>query len=109
MVHLGWQKRIWLWELWSRADGEPACAGVAARRWRGKLDGQALLDLLDRRYERALQSVDAAISSEPGMAYAHALRAHLLRAQGQDYDANLARSRASRLAQAVHLRIASRS
>ncbi len=58
---------------------------------------QALLDLLDHRYERALQSVDAAISEDPIIAYAHALRAYLLRANGQDYDANLARARATRL------------
>ncbi|GCE13974.1 rhomboid family intramembrane serine protease [Tengunoibacter tsumagoiensis] len=58
---------------------------------------QALLDLLDRRYERALQNVDAAIEIEPGIAYLHALRSYLLRATGQDYDANLARARATRL------------
>ncbi|WP_040444081.1 rhomboid family intramembrane serine protease [Ktedonobacter racemifer] len=58
---------------------------------------QALLDLLDRRFERALQSVDAVISEDPGIAYAHALRSHLLRAIGQTYDANLARARAARL------------
>ncbi|GHO75809.1 hypothetical protein KSD_35800 [Ktedonobacter sp. SOSP1-85] len=58
---------------------------------------QALLDLLDRRFERALQSVDAVISEDPGIAYAHALRSHLLRAMGQTYDANLARARAARL------------
>ncbi len=58
---------------------------------------QALLDLLDHRYERALQNVDAAISEDPIIGYAHALRAYLLRANGQDYDANLARARATRL------------
>lgn len=58
---------------------------------------QALLDLLDRHYERALQSVDAAISEDPSIAYFHALRSYLLRAKGQDYDANLARARATRL------------
>lgn len=58
---------------------------------------QALLDLLDRRFERALQNVDAVISEDPGIAYAHALRSHLLRAMGQTYDANLARARAARL------------
>jgi membrane associated rhomboid family serine protease len=58
---------------------------------------QALLDLLDHRYERALQNVDAVISEDPSVAYVHALRSYLLRANGQDYDANLARSRASRL------------
>src|SRR5216683_6756191 len=58
---------------------------------------QALLNLLDRRYDRALQDVDAAISQDPGNGYAHALRAYLLRINGQDYDAGLARARAARL------------
>lgn len=58
---------------------------------------QALLHLLDRRYDRALQEVDKAISEDPSNAYAHALRAYLLRINGQDYDAGLARSRAARL------------
>jgi membrane associated rhomboid family serine protease len=58
---------------------------------------QALLDLLDHRYERALQNVDAVISEDPSFAYVHALRSYLLRANGQDYDANLARARATRL------------
>jgi membrane associated rhomboid family serine protease len=58
---------------------------------------QALLDLLANRYERALREVDAAIEEDPSIAYEHALRAYLLRIQGQDYDANLARARASRL------------
>lgn len=58
---------------------------------------QALLDTLDRRYDRALQNADAAIAIDPTNAYAHALRAYLLRAKGQDYDAGLARARAARL------------
>ncbi|MGH2505913.1 MAG: rhomboid family intramembrane serine protease [Ktedonobacteraceae bacterium] len=58
---------------------------------------QALLDLLDRRYDRALHAADAAIQTDPGNAYAHALRAYLLRVTNQNYDAGLARSRASRL------------
>jgi membrane associated rhomboid family serine protease len=58
---------------------------------------QALLDLLDQRYESALQQVDTAIKDDPGNAYAHALRAYLLRATNQTYDAGLARARASRL------------
>lgn len=61
------------------------------------LTAQALLDLLDRRYDRALQNVDRVISEDPGVGYAHALRSHLLRATHQDYDANLARARAARL------------
>lgn len=58
---------------------------------------QALLNLLDRRYDQALQRADLTIKDDPGNAYAHALRAYLLRITGQDYDAGLARSRASRL------------
>ena len=58
---------------------------------------QGLLDLLDRRYDRALQNVDNVISQDPANAYAHALRAYLLRINKQDYDAGLARSRATRL------------
>jgi membrane associated rhomboid family serine protease len=58
---------------------------------------KALLSLLDRRYDRALQEVDAAIAIDPGNGYAHALRAYLLRMNGQDYDAGLARARAARL------------
>jgi membrane associated rhomboid family serine protease len=63
---------------------------------------QALLNLLDRRYDRALQDVDAAITQDPGNGYAHALRSYLLRINGQDYDANLARARAARLSYGGH-------
>ena len=58
---------------------------------------QALLDLLDQHYESALQHTDTALKDDPGNAYAHALRASLLRATNQTYDAGLARARASRL------------
>jgi membrane associated rhomboid family serine protease len=58
---------------------------------------QALLDLLDRNYERALQNLEAVIAEDPGNGYAHAMRAYLLRVTGHDYDAGLARARASRL------------
>lgn len=58
---------------------------------------KALLSLLDRRYDRALQEVEATIAIDPGNGYAHALRAYLLRMNGQDYDAGLARARAARL------------
>ncbi|HEY7414206.1 MAG TPA: rhomboid family intramembrane serine protease [Ktedonobacteraceae bacterium] len=77
-----------------------ACRRVQELQPTGGIEGmiaQALLDLLDKRYDRALQYIDAVISQDPSIAYAHALRSHLLRAQGQDYDANLARARASRL------------
>ncbi|TMF42053.1 MAG: tetratricopeptide repeat protein, partial [Chloroflexi bacterium] len=36
---------------------------------------QALLNLLDRRYDRALQHLEAVISEDPANAYAHAMRA----------------------------------
>jgi membrane associated rhomboid family serine protease len=63
---------------------------------------QAMLNLLDRRYDRALKDVDAVISQDPGAGYVHALRAYLLRATGQDYDAGLARARAARLSHGMH-------
>ncbi len=58
---------------------------------------KTLLDLLDRHYDRALQDVEAVIAEDPGNGYAHALRAYLLRINGQDYDAGLARARSARL------------
>jgi len=58
---------------------------------------QALLDLLDQHYESALQQINSALKDDPGNAYTHALRASLLRATNQTYDAGLARARASRL------------
>ena len=63
---------------------------------------QALLNLLDRRYDRALQDVDVVISQDPSSGYVHALRAYLLRATGQDYDAGLARARSARLSHGLH-------
>ena len=61
------------------------------------ITAQALLDLLDKRYDRALQKVDAVIAQNPGIAYVHAMRSYLLRLSHQDYDANLARARSARL------------
>jgi membrane associated rhomboid family serine protease len=58
---------------------------------------QALLNLLDRNYDRALQNLEAVIAEDPANGYAHAMRAYLLRVTGHDYDAGLARSRAARL------------
>jgi membrane associated rhomboid family serine protease len=57
----------------------------------------ALLDVLERRYESGLQHVDALISQNPSIAYAHALRSYLLRTLGNGYDANIARTQAARL------------
>ena len=61
------------------------------------ITAQALLDLIDKRYDRALQKVDAVIAQNPGIAYLHAMRSYLLRLSHQDYDANLARARSARL------------
>lgn len=58
---------------------------------------QALLDLLDRRYDRALEDLVPVIDEDPANAYAHAMRAYLLHLTGQDYDAGLERARAARL------------
>jgi membrane associated rhomboid family serine protease len=82
-----------------------ACRRVQELQPSGGIEGmtaQALLDLLGRRYERALQDIDRVISEDPSIAYAHALRAYLLRLLGQDYDASLARARASRLSYGGH-------
>ena len=77
-----------------------ACRRVQELQPDGGTEGmtaQAILDLLDRHYDRALQYADAVIAQDPSLAYVHALRAYLLRALGQDYDANLARARAARM------------
>jgi len=77
-----------------------ACHRVQELQPDGGIEGmtaQAILDLLDRHYDRALQYADAIIAQDPSIAYVHALRAYLLRALGQDYDANLARARAARM------------
>jgi membrane associated rhomboid family serine protease len=76
-----------------------ACRRVQELQPTGGTEGmtaQAILDLLDRHYDRALQYADAVIAQDPSIAYVHALRSYLLRALGQDYDANLARARAAR-------------
>jgi membrane associated rhomboid family serine protease len=82
-----------------------ACRKVQELQPQGGVESsmaQALLDLLDRRYERALQDLETAISEDPGNAYAHAMRSYLLRISGQSYDAGLARSRAARLSFGGH-------
>jgi len=98
LVHLGLAEANLA--LGSYSVVQMACKRVQELQPAGGKEGwtaQALLDLLDRHYDRALQNIDAVISEDPGVAYAHALRSYLLRAQGQDYDANLARARAARL------------
>lgn len=82
-----------------------ACRKVQELQPQGGVESdmaKALLDLLDRRYERALQDLEAVINEDPGNAYAHAMRAYLLRISGQSYDAGLARSRAARLSFGGH-------
>jgi len=82
-----------------------ACRKVQELQPQGGVESdmaKALLDLLDRRYERALQDLETVISEDPGNAYAHAMRAYLLRISGQSYDAGLARSRAARLSYGGH-------
>jgi membrane associated rhomboid family serine protease len=98
MVHLGLAEANLA--LGSYGVVQMACRRTQELQPTGGLEGrtaQAILDLLDRRYERALQHIDMVISEDPSIAYAHALRSYLLRVQGQDYDANLARARAARL------------
>jgi len=82
-----------------------ACRKVQELQPEGGIESdmaKALLDLLDRRYERAMQDLEIVISGDPGNAYAHAMRAYLLRITGQTYDAGLARSRAARLSFGGH-------
>jgi membrane associated rhomboid family serine protease len=98
MVHLGLAEANLA--LGSYDVVKMACRRVQELQPTGGTEGftaQALLELLDRRYDRALQNIDKVVSENPGIAYAHALRSYLLRAMGQDYDANLARARAARL------------
>jgi len=82
-----------------------ACRKVQELQPQGGVESdmaKALLDLLDRRYERALQDLETVISEDPGNAYAHAMRAYLLQISGQSYDAGLARARAARLSFGGH-------
>jgi membrane associated rhomboid family serine protease len=82
-----------------------ACRKVQELQPQGGVESsmaQALLDLLDRRYDRALQDLEPVLNEDPGNAYAHAMRAYLLRITGHDYDAGLARSRAARLSYGGH-------
>ncbi len=97
MVHLGLAEANLA--LGNYGVVQMACRRVQELEPAGGLEAstaQALLNTLDHRYERALQEIDTVISEDPSIAYAHALRSYLLRALGQDYDANLARARAAR-------------
>jgi len=82
-----------------------ACRKVQELQPQGGVEStmaQALLDLLDRRHDRALQDLEMVISEDPGNAYAHAMRAYLLGINGQSYDAGLERARAARLSFGGH-------
>lgn len=59
---------------------------------------QALLFVLDRRYDRAVDALEKVTAEDPGRAYAHALRSYCLRRLGKDYEAALAEAKAARLA-----------
>ncbi len=59
---------------------------------------QALVFLLDRRYDRALEAVERMIAADPGRAYALALRGYILRQLGREYEAALAEAKSERLA-----------
>src|SRR5947207_15242794 len=62
-----------------------ACRKVQELQPQGGVEStmaQALLNLLDRRYDRALQAVDSVISQDPGYCYALVLRSYLLRLYG---------------------------
>jgi membrane associated rhomboid family serine protease len=103
MVHLGLAEANLA--LGNYGVVQVACRRIQELQPQGGIESktaQALLDLLDHRYERALQNVDSIISEDPGIAYVHAMRSYLLRATGQDYDANLARARAARLSYGGH-------
>ncbi|HYX50938.1 MAG TPA: hypothetical protein VE843_14420, partial [Ktedonobacteraceae bacterium] len=82
-----------------------ACRKVQELQPQGGVESdmaKALLDLLDRRYDQAMQDLEIVINEDPGNAYAHAMRAYLLRISGQSYDAGLARARAARLSFGGH-------
>ena len=58
---------------------------------------QAILFILERRYDYALTSLDRVVELDPPRAYAHAMRGYCLRQLRQTYDASLAESKAARL------------
>jgi membrane associated rhomboid family serine protease len=59
---------------------------------------QALIFVLDRRYDRAVDALDRVIAEDPGNTYAHALRGYCLHRLGRDYEAALAEAKAARQA-----------
>lgn len=57
---------------------------------------QALLYVIEQRYDLASQELDRSVSLDPTRAYAHALRGYVLRRLGNAYDGSLAEARAAR-------------
>src|SRR5262249_54684997 len=64
---------------------------------------QAILYLLDRRYDTALVELDRADNLDPGRPYIHAMRGYCLRHMGNNYDAQLAEAKAARLSSSREL------
>jgi membrane associated rhomboid family serine protease len=58
---------------------------------------QALLLILERRYDAAVVELERVEKLDPGRAYAHALRGYCLRQVGRNGDAALAEAKAARL------------
>jgi membrane associated rhomboid family serine protease len=58
---------------------------------------RAILFVLERRFDAAIQELDRIAELDPGRAYAHALRGYCLRQLGQTYDAQQAEAKARRL------------
>jgi membrane associated rhomboid family serine protease len=58
---------------------------------------RALLFVLERRYDSAIEELEKLAQSDPGRAYGHALRAYCLRNLGQTYDAQQYEGKARRL------------
>ena len=82
-------------------------AAYVQRLTPGTVDGelaQAINLVLDRQYTPALDLLDQITRSDPGRAYAHALKGYVNRALGRDYDGVLAEAKAARLASASDVR-----
>ena len=58
---------------------------------------QAILYVLERRFDPALQELERVAELDPANAYAHALRGYCLRQLGRSYDAQQAEGKARRL------------
>jgi membrane associated rhomboid family serine protease len=65
---------------------------------------QAISLIIDQKFQPALDLLEQVVRTDPGNAYAHALRGYVLRALHQDYDASLAEAKATRLASSRDIR-----